>query len=41
MLDRFGGEAAVESVDVGGRPATVITVGAAEGIVVRAEPARR
>lgn len=40
VLDRFGGETVVERVEVAGRPATVITVGAAEGIVVRAAVAR-
>ena len=42
VLDQFGGEAVVERIEAVGRPATVLTVGVADGIEVRAvEAARR
>jgi hypothetical protein len=41
VLDRFGGEAVVQRIEAGGRPATVLTVGVAEGIEVRAVKAAR
>jgi hypothetical protein len=35
-LDRFGGPATLQRTDVGGRPATVLEVGALDGVVARA-----
>jgi hypothetical protein len=36
VLDRFGGPATLERVDVAGRPATVLEVGALNGVTARA-----
>ena len=41
VLDRFGAAAVVERADVASRPASLITIGPAEGIVVRVAVAAR